>query len=154
MEVYRKRLTVSSISHAIRLSLQRRQATLAEALSTGDYGPILKEMRQEDEDDAELDLPDEMAEERLEEGKLKGSEKALEHMRLVLQAEHDFLESFVGNLRDLPSDSKFEYLEDMLRRKLNSGVRRVIIFSQFKDTVDFLLENLRPLWREARFLHW
>lgn len=145
MEVYRKRLTSSF--HAIRLSLQRRQDTLAEALRTGNYDLIVRQTQQEDEDDEGLEMPDELAEE-FEDGSLKGSERTREHLRSVLQAEHDFLDSFVNNLRDLPSDSKFEYLGDLLRKKLSSGVRRVIIFSQFKDTVDFLLDNLRPIYGE------
>ena len=71
-----------------------------------------------------------------------------EQMRAVIQAEHDFLESFINQLKNLPNDSKTDYLDRMLRSKFEQGLRRVIIFSQFKDTVDHLMEYLLPQYGE------
>lgn len=137
MVVYRKRLTSSF--HAIKLSLERRKNRLSEALKTGDYGLLFGDMgiieENDDDDYEELNIGDIPA---------RGEEA--EHMRQVLEAELSFLESFIGLLRDQPRDSKFEYLRDMLWEKINAGTRRVIIFSQFGDTVDFLLQSLRPIY--------
>lgn len=145
MEVYRKRLTSSF--YAIRLSLERRRNNVAKALEAGDYGPLFGQMQLESEE-SEDEGPIDEYDDALVEGKLKGDQGTQERMRKVLQAELDFLDSFVSNLSDIHTDSKFHHLERMLRQKLNSGVRRVIIFSQFSDTVDFLLESLRPIYGE------
>lgn len=143
MEVYRKRLTSSF--EAIRLSLERRRNTVSRALSTSDYGPLFGQMQQESEE-AES-LSEEIADD-VEEGEFKGSTREMDHMRRVLKTELQFLDTFVDHLSDIHTDSKFEYLERLLRDKFNSGVRRVIIFSQFKDTVNFILERLRPIYGE------
>lgn len=139
MEVYRKRLTSSF--HAIKLSLERRKARLAEALRTGDYGMLLGLSQQEIEDSEEEEL--EEIEESIDPSKLRSDQ-----MRAVIQAEHDFLEVFISQLKNLPHDSKTDYLDRMLRNKFEHGLRRVIIFSQFKDTVDHLLEYLLPQYGE------
>lgn len=143
MEVYRKRLTSSF--EAIRISLERRRGTVSRALTTGDYAPLFGQMQQESEE-AES-LSEEIADD-VEEGEFKGSTKEMDHMRQVLRTELQFLDTFVDHLGDIHTDSKFEYLERLLRDKFNSGVRRVIIFSQFKDTVNFILERLRPIYGE------
>lgn len=144
MEVYRKRLTSSF--EAIRLSLERRRNTVSRALSTGDYGLLFGQMRQESEEVEEI-LSEEIADD-IEEGEFKGSTREMDLMRQVLRTELQFLDTFVDHLGDIHTDSKFEHLERMLQDKFNSGVRRVIIFSQFKDTVNFILERLRPIYGE------
>jgi ERCC4-related helicase len=145
MEVYRKRLTSSF--EAIRLSLERRRDTVSRALATGDYGPLFGQMQQESEEVEEELLSEENADD-VEIGEFKESTKEMDQMRRVLRTELQFLDTFVDHLGDIHTDSKFEYLERMLRDKFNSGVRRVIIFSQFKDTVNFILERLQPIYGE------
>ena len=136
MEVYRKRLTSSF--HAIKLSLERRKARLAEALQSGDYGLLLGMPSTELEDTEDLEEVEEEGD-SIDPMTLRANQ-----MRAVIQAEHDFLDRFIGRLRDLPSDSKTEHLDGLLREEFKRGTRQVIIFSQFMDTVNYLLEYLQP----------
>ena len=145
MEVYRKRLT--SIFYSIRKSLQRRQQTLREALSSGQFGALLREYEQESADSSD-ETPDEYARD-VEEETLFATGKEMEGIRRVLQEEYDYLDKFLTNLQDLQHDSKFEYLQNILAKKFRQGTRKIIIFSQFKDTVDFLLEKLRPFYGDG-----
>ena len=95
MEVYRKRLTSSF--YAIKLSLERRKARLAEALRTGDYVMLLGLATQE-QADSEDEEDSEEAEETIDPSKLRSDQ-----MRAVIQAEHDFLEGFITQLKNVPT---------------------------------------------------
>jgi len=144
MEVYRKRLTSSFYS--IRKSLDRRAETVRTALESGNFGGLFREIEEE-----ESELPEEIADEYardIDEERFTGSRKEQDQMRKILNEELSFLNEFLLNLKDLHRDSKFEYLQSMLRDKMALGVRRVIVFSQFKDTVEFLLDQLRPHYGE------
>ena len=46
-------------------------------------------------------------------------------------------------IRDLPSDTKFNDMIDVIAEIRRRKYRKVIIFTQFTDTMDFLRENLR-----------
>jgi len=114
------------------------------ALEKGEFGPLLSEL-----DDEDPEIPDEAADQyaqAIDEGILTATAKERDQIQQVLRDELDYLREFLSHLQDLQHDSKVEYLQRMLREKLASGVRRIIIFSQFKDTVDFLLKYLRPLY--------
>ncbi len=142
MEVYRKRLTSSF--YAIRKSLERRAERIQTALEKGEFGALLGEV-----DDEDPEIPDEAADryaQAIDEGTLATTPKERDQMEAVLRDELEYLNEFLSHLQDLQHDSKRDYLQSMLRDKLSSGVRRIIIFSQFKDTVDFLLEYLRPIY--------
>jgi hypothetical protein len=145
MEVYRKRLTSSFFS--MKKSLERRKETLDKALESGEFSVIVKEA----EEDEGLDLNEPNVDRlitEIEEGYIAVTDKDLEHIRTVLQNERDYLEGFLSDLRDLPFDTKAEYLHTLLRGKFDKGTRRVIIFSQFADTVEFLLDYLKPHYGE------
>lgn len=141
MEVYRKRLTSSF--YAIKTSLGRRKQTVDEALRTGEFGTLIKELDEDEAFEEYADAADDFAKE-IDEGRFIASHKEQEQFRKVLEAEQRYLERFLSDLQDLPSDSKAEYLHGLLRGKFEKGVRRVIVFSQFADTVDFLLNYFRP----------
>lgn len=137
METYRKRLTSSM--YAIGRSLERRHALLKTALDTGEYGLLLDGL---DEDDL-LDVSDAMID-QAEEGLRDRVAATGDSLRSVFQAEFDFLDDFLRDLRALPYDSKAEHMAERLRKLRNEGRRQIIIFSQFADTVQFLLDYFRP----------
>jgi ERCC4-related helicase len=142
MEVYRKRLTSSFF--AITKSLERRAERIGNALEKGEYGSLLGEL---DEEDPEI--PEEVADryaQSIDEGTFAATPRERDQMQEVLREELAYLNEFLSHLQELHHDSKRDYLQKMLREKLTAGVRRIIIFSQFKDTVDSLLDYLRPIY--------
>lgn len=138
METYRKRLTSSL--HAIKLSLQRRRDRLREALETGNYAALFGDLTEDDLLDVPEDVRDRFAAELAGEGTggLGGG------LRELVETEAEYLDGFLHDLAALPNDSKVEHLDDLLGRRLSEGVRQVIVFSQFTDTVDFLLDYFLP----------
>lgn len=127
MEVYRKRLTSSF--EAIRRSLKRRHEYLELALKQKTLEPLTKEV---DLDEEDLEALDNLLDVKFN------------TLKPTLESERDYLRSFINELTDLRVDSKTEYLLDLLKDKRNKGVQQIIIFSQYADTVDYLLEYLRP----------
>jgi|GEM_PF-1872613 len=129
MEIYRKRLTSSF--YAITKSLERRQEKLQNALRTGDmYEFVPDELEEEDEAEYE-DV------ERLDDTKSK-------KVRDIIKTELEYLNSFLDDLRSLRTDTKTDAMDELLRKLLRSGTRQVIIFSQYMDTVEHILDYLRP----------
>jgi len=57
--------------------------------------------------------------------------------------ERSDLEHLLGEVRDLPTDSKTEVLVAWLRRLQSEGFRQVMVFTQYTDTLDFLKVHLR-----------
>lgn len=133
METYRKRLTSSL--HAIKLSLELRQRRLAKALETGNLTLLVRDLDEDDLLDVSDAALDRFASEMQGRGTLAGDE-----LRKLVQAEHDALTEFLRDLRQLPFDSKAAFLDELVRRKISQGTRQIIIFSQFADTVQFLLD--------------
>lgn len=140
MEVYRKRLTSSM--YAIRCSLERRHTRIRTALDTGDYAALLKDLK---EDEDSLDLSEEAIDAATTEltGVARAGGSKADALRQTLEAEAAFLEAFLWDLKSLPADSKAAYLDDLVRGKFASGTRRIIVFTQFADTMDFLLSHFR-----------
>lgn len=139
METYRKRLTSSM--YAIKKSLEKRHDRLEETLETGSYGTLVEDL----EEDDLLDLPDNIADDFSDE-LADVKKKVIEdyaRLREVIEEERDFLKDFLRDLRSLPHDSKAEKLDEILGEVFGAGKRQVIIFSQFKDTVDFLLDYFK-----------
>lgn len=140
MEVYRKRLTSSM--YAIRRSLERRNERVKHALETGEYGALIRDLDEEETLDISEDALDDAADELDRYGKQAVAGK-LDALRETLRAESTFLDSFLWDLKSLPSDSKAEYLDDLVRKALTGGTRQVLVFTQFGDTMDFLLRYFR-----------
>lgn len=123
MTVYRRRLTSSF--HALRMSLARRHAYLRGQLGVGQLFT--------DDDTPELD--DQLFEFVEEES--RDSDLAREELAYV--------EDFIRELDDLGSDSKLERLFVELRELLRTR-DKVIIFTQYTDTMDYLRDRLREVF--------
>jgi ERCC4-related helicase len=140
MVTYQKRLTSSFF--AIRKSLERRQETLRHLVETQDttqLGPSDEDLAEEDDPELQEEIQDVLRSD------LNSRARAITH---EAEKELEFLHSFLEDLRTLNRDSKAEHLEDLLREEFSRGTLQVIVFSQFKDTVDYLLDRLRPIYGE------
>ena len=142
METYRKRLTSSF--YAIEKSLSRRHAKLGKALDENNFALLFEGI---DEDEL-LDASPGMLDMTSERFASLFNEREIKALRKVVEQEHQYLEDFIRDLRDLPTDTKFEVFRTKLDRLLGAGTRQVIVFSQFKDTVDYLLGQFRPFYGE------
>jgi len=141
MVVYRKRLTSSLF--AIQQSLTRRHQRLKDALSQDQLWLLFDELEEDDLTELPSQFVDQFIE-PIEEGSNKGLMKGRRSIYDIIKAEIEFLGEFLEDLIDLPTDTKAVFLHDMLRDILSQGTQRTIIFSQFKDTVDFLLGYFKP----------
>jgi hypothetical protein len=130
MTVYRRRLTSSF--HAIARSLERRRDFLR--------GRLPPDQLLTDEDAEQEDLDQDVIE-----GLLPGGAAERQAGADLFQGEIDYLEDFLGELRALGSDSKFERLASDLREVLQ---RRdsVLVFTQYTDTMDYLRDRLRDVY--------
>jgi len=63
--------------------------------------------------------------------------------RNELREERNYLQAYITALRQISKDSKFEAFRERLSAVLDDG-RRVIVFTQFLDTLDFIRERLAP----------
>ena len=147
LTIYRKR--AASSWYALRRSLERRQVRLKDALA--DWGPrslrqlfgslSLRDLVSDDasDEDAESELE---GGEEVEDPRLKGLD--LERLRRIVEREKRIMEDLVGRLTSLEErnvDSKRDALLEHLKKSLPDR-RGVIVFSQYKDTVDALSNAL------------
>jgi len=140
METYRKRLTSSL--YAIKRSLEKRHLRLKQALETGDYGILFKELEEEDY----MDIPDYILDGLIDELGV-GQQSFSTHRSVlhhIIEKEYEYLDEFIASLQSLPYDTKADHLDRLLADIFGKGKRQIIIFSQFKDTVDFLLDYFKP----------
>jgi ERCC4-related helicase len=139
MAVFRKRLASSFI--AFQKSLDRRRdliIAIQQDLSALDERlPEEERIFEEDEADDETDVALEIDRERqrllrwYRDPRRRGT---LEHERLYLQ-------DYITALGQIAMDSKFEVFQDRLNRVVADG-QRVIIFTQYLDTLDFIRDRL------------
>ena len=123
MTVYRRRLTSSF--YALQKSLERRQQFLKGiALPAG--GLTDDDLEQEDLD---LDITEELTDEE----------------RARFQGELEYIEGFLHDLRQMGSDSKLERLFEDLRYIFDRR-EKVIIFTQYTDTMDYVRDSLRQVY--------
>jgi ERCC4-related helicase len=140
MAVFRKRL--SSSFSAFTKSLERRRDVI-EAIerNLADLDARLRtekaSFQEEDDEDEDLDSAQSME---------------TEHQRLLrlyrdpnrrdeLKNERLYLQNYIVDLRQITVDSKFEAFKERLLGVLAED-RRVIVFSQYLDTLDFIRERL------------
>ena len=138
MVVYRKRLTSSF--EAINISLKRRHARLTTALETGDLSVLFK-----DDDITEvMDFEEFDEKESLDTSYqiLMENNKALKRIWKVIEEEKKYLDGFINDLERLPSDSKYDHFRSKIRDLRDSGEPQIIVFSQFKDTINYLKDHL------------
>ena len=144
MVVYRKRLTSSLF--AIRQSLTRRHQRLKDALAQDQLYLLFDELEEDDITEMPSQFVDRFV--AVEEDSSRGLLKGRRSLYDIIKAEIEFLGEFLEDLRDHPTDTKAVHHHDLLRKLLSQGTKRVIIFSQFKDTVDFLLAYFKPHYSE------
>ncbi|MFB6176060.1 MAG: helicase-related protein, partial [Halobaculum sp.] len=162
MTTYRQRLT-SSI-HAIAKSLTGRldrlrerrevleQVVAAQDISgsverSGATQRLLDTMSEQDLDWSEAadELEADLRETDLTEILPGGTEEGLD----LLDEEIAELESFVGALRRIDHDPKIDRLKDDIRDLELEGHNRIIIFTQYTDTMDFVRDELVSTHGEA-----
>jgi superfamily II DNA or RNA helicase len=137
MTVYRRRLTSSF--YAVRKSLERRRDWLLGQLELGDtLAP---------EDEADLEELDELEQAGLDLYGTDVSQPLTPGQKAQFQAELEYLYSFIGDLQSLSqSDSKVGQLKDELNNLFRERPK-VIVFTQYTDTMDYLREQLLPVYR-------
>jgi Helicase conserved C-terminal domain len=139
LAVFRKRLASSFA--AFRKSLERRRALITaiqQDLSALDERlPEEERIFEEDEADDETDVALEIDRER---------QRLLRwyrdpRRRGTLEQERLYLQEYITALGQIAVDSKFEVFQDRLNRVITDG-HRVIIFTQYLDTLDFIRDRL------------
>jgi len=143
METYRKRLTSSF--YAINQSLLRRYEKLGLALRENNALVLFEDLDDDDLLDAGLSLGQEedyVLDMKEESSTRRNQPQEWKELRKVIQEEYDFLHGFIRDLQD-PQDTKLFEFRKLLRELRNSGTRQVIVFSQYKDTIEYLLSNFR-----------
>ena len=134
MTVYRRRLTSSF--YAIQRSLERRL----------DYLRGETEAAWLTDDDLDQDDLDSDVTETLSFGEPAAAPSGTpDNLPFMFQSEIEYVQAFLGDLRALGTDSKFQQLttdlNDVLKRRDS-----VIVFTQYTDTMDYLREKLRPVY--------
>ena len=141
MAVFRKRL--ASSFYSFRRSLERRRDLIA-AIQT-DLSRLDEELERErqlldeedDEEDDEADVRLILDRERRRLVRLYEDPDRREQ----LENERKYLHDYIGRLAQVPVDSKFEVFEERLNRLVDDG-HRVIVFTQYLDTMDFIRSRL------------
>ncbi len=140
MAVFRKRL--ASSFHAFRLSLQRRRdliVAIQDKLSDYDIADIQQKLvsaESEDEDDA-VDAEAALDRERHRLMRLYGDPER----RKNLAEEQLYLDDYIRDLNCWSDDSKFKRFDETLTALVAEG-QRVIVFTQYLDTLDFIRDRL------------
>ena len=139
MAVFRKRLASSFVS--FEKSLERRKnlidAILTKIAEVPDTDRWYLAEEQEEEDDEEWDT------ENWHETEIQRLRRASENpqRQAALIRERNYLQQYITDLRTVTADSKFKVFRDRLTQLLTQG-HRVIVFTQYLDTLDFIRENL------------
>ncbi|WP_159690405.1 DEAD/DEAH box helicase [Cognatazoarcus halotolerans] len=140
MAVFRKRL--ASSFHAFRLSLERRRdliRAIQDKLSEYDITAIQHQLvsaeSEEEDEAAEVEAAFDRERQRLT--RLYGDPTR----RQSLDEERKYLDDYIRALNRWNSDSKFQRFDETLRA-LVAGGHRVIVFTQYLDTLDFIRDRL------------
>jgi hypothetical protein len=137
MTVYRRRLTSSF--YAIRRSLERRRDWLSGQLSDD---AVFTE-----DDVVDLDELEELEQAGFDLYGNDGDSAGASGLKGDLTAELAYIDEFISDLRDLSQgDSKTTQLKDELSRIFRER-ETVIVFTQYADTMDYLRDQLQPVYR-------
>lgn len=151
MALYQRRL--ASSTYALRQSLERRADLLERKLSRAD--DLLK--------DDPTDIPDADEIEEMEAGEREAMEKKVE--AVVLSQNREYISAEVSQLRQLAlqaqevinagEEAKLARLEHLLTDEgfVKNKDQRLLIFTEFKDTLDYIVENLRSWGFTVGFIH-
>jgi superfamily II DNA or RNA helicase len=141
MSLYQRRL--ASSTYAMRRSLEKRAKRLEEGLKRAQELVRL----------APPDLPDPQELEEMEESERERLEETLEAITLASNAEQvreeiHHLKTLADEARaveDSGSEAKLSRLKDLLQNEgfFDQSDKRLLIFTEFKDTLDYLLERFK-----------
>ena len=124
MTIYRRRL--ASSFRALHATLRRH----LDAIAAGDRGRLTGSDEDAPDDETEDEMPD--------------ADEAAELERRALAAEEaDDIGRLLADIERLPPDGKLDGLKGVLAELNEAGFARVMVFTQFTDTMDFLREALR-----------
>jgi ERCC4-related helicase len=138
MAVFRKRLASSFA--AFRRSLERRRdliAAVQQDLAVMDEAGLLAQTLSEGEEDEDLDVPAALD----HEGQRLMRLRADPQRRQKLEEERLYLQYYILELARVDDDSKFQEFARRLDELLDRG-DRVIVFTQYLDTLDFVRGKL------------
>jgi superfamily II DNA or RNA helicase len=139
MAVFRKRLASSFT--AFRKSLERRRdliTDIQQVLNEAVVGEAFRDFAEEEDDaDGEIDARSAFDRERQRLIRLYSDPQR----RGQLERERNYLNDYIRTLNQISRDSKFEVFEERLRNVIESG-HRVIVFTQYLDTLDFIRSRL------------
>jgi ERCC4-related helicase len=139
MAVFRKRLASSFA--AFRKSLERRRGLIAAVqrdLAVMDEAAQFQQaMSEGEEDDDEIDVAAALDRERQRLLRLRADPQR----RQKLEEERLYLQDYITELGPIDQDSKFREFAARLNDLLNRG-HRVIVFTQYLDTLDFIRDQL------------
>lgn len=151
MSLYQRRL--ASSTYAMRHSLENRARRLEEGLKRAQELVRL----------APPDLPDPEEIEEMEEGERERLEEMLEAITLAGNAEQ--VREEIAELRDLArqaeaveqsgAESKLSKLKDLLHREgfFDRPEKRLLIFTEFKDSLEYLLDKLKDWGFKVGCIH-
>ena len=130
MATYRKRLTSSF--YAIRRSLEKRLDYLTQ-IRSGEAGTLLAELTlPEEQEDDELYTEEEQQNAYLED----------RAFRKDIDEEIEYVKKLLASLGSLTSDTKLARLNDILETLFRKGIDKIIIFTQYYDTLEYLRKTL------------
>jgi len=160
---------LESSVHAFRLTLQtlrdNHQSTL-ERISeyhqsggerdTSDYTDILETLDPEDDEIPEFEDSGNLVGGKV---KISLSDMDLPSWERELQSDLEIIKGLLTEMEKIGprDDAKLQHLKDHVLGKIaspiNPGNRKVLIFTAFADTADYLYQNLAPLLQESCGLH-
>ncbi len=151
MSLYQRRL--ASSTYAVRQSLQNRARRLEEGLKRANE--LLRE--------APPDLPDPEELEEMEEGERERLERILEAITLAGNADQvrDEIAELLNiaeqakRVEESGAEAKLARLKDLLQREgfFDHPQQRLLIFTEFKDTLDYLVERFKGWGFLVGFIH-
>jgi len=151
MSLYQRRL--ASSTHAMRRSLENRARRLDEGLRRAQELARL----------APPDLPDPEEVEEMEESERERLEEMLEAITLAGNAEQ--VREEIGELKDLArqaeaveesgAEAKLSKLKNLMQEEgfFDDSGQRLLLFTEFKDTLDYLLEKLEGWGFDVGCIH-
>ncbi len=151
MSLYQRRL--ASSTRAMRKSLENRARRLAENLKKAHELARL----------APPDLPDPQEFEEMEDHERERLEEILDAVTLAQNAEQvreeiaelESLAEQAQHVEDSGVEAKLSRLKDLLHREgfFDSPDQRLLLFTEFKDTLDYLVERLKSWGFRVGFIH-
>ncbi|MCL6558827.1 MAG: DEAD/DEAH box helicase, partial [Firmicutes bacterium] len=151
MSLYQRRL--ASSTYAVRHSLENRARRLEEGLKRAQELAVL----------APPDLPDPEELEEMEESERERLEQMLEAVTLASSAEQ--VREEIAELRRLAeqaktaessdSEAKLSKLKDLLHKEgfFDQPAKRLLLFTEFKDTLTYLVEKLKAWGLKVGYIH-